>query len=87
MQAFLALAFFLEGFLMLMHKKHEAFDAVLHWLLGCTMWAAAAFVGLELHRGNTSFLASVGRAFSCLLQGFWFMQVDIIITCSSPFAI
>lgn len=83
-QVFLAMAFFIEGFLMLMHQKHEALDAVIHWLLGCTMWAAAAFVALELHWANTSFLASVGRAFSCIMQGIWLMQVSTAPTIFLP---
>ena len=69
------LALFLGGFLMLMHTKHEPLDAVIHWLLGCTSWAAAAFVALELHAGNASFLASVGRSFWFMMQGLWLFQV------------
>ena len=79
-QVFLGLAFFLEGFLMLMHKKHEAFDAGVHWLLGTTMWAAAAFVWLQLRYPRSLWLG-LGRAASCLMQGIWLWQVCCCCCC------
>ena len=38
-QIFLSMAFGLQGFLMLLHKKHEAVDLIAHELLGYTMVA------------------------------------------------
>ena len=38
-QIFLSMAFGLEGFLMLLHKKHEPVDLIAHELLGYTMVA------------------------------------------------
>ena len=38
-QVFLSMSFGLQGFLMLLHKKHEAVDLIAHELLGYTMMA------------------------------------------------
>lgn len=73
-KAFLALAFGLEGFVITLHKKSEAFDAMVHGLLAATMWAAALFVGLEI-RYPKSLLVSGGRSLAVLLQGMWLVQV------------
>ncbi|KAK9818321.1 hypothetical protein WJX72_010559 [[Myrmecia] bisecta] len=45
--AFLGLAFGLESMLMLLHKKHAAVDAMVHWLLGLTMGATSTAVFLD----------------------------------------
>ena len=74
LQVFLGLAFFVEGFLMTMHKKHEPFDAMVHFLLGTLQWACAAFILLQLWAPHSLWL-SLGRAASCLMQGMWLWQV------------
>ena len=70
------MAFGIEGFLMTMHKKHLAMDAVTHALLGYTMLAGALGVILEL-RAPHNFLVSVFRAFAVMLQGVWLMAVRL----------
>lgn len=72
-QAFLSLAFAIEGFLMLSHRKHEALDQVVHALLAATMLACSAFAAAELAAPH-SLLLTAGRALACLLQGMWLIQ-------------
>ncbi len=78
-QAFLALAFGVEAFLMTAHKKHEALDATVHFLLALTMWACTLCTLCELLvRHNV--LATAGRALSCMMQGTWLIQVPSILS-------
>lgn len=74
MQVFLALSFGVEGFLMLIHKKHLALDAMVHMILGGTMMTGAAAIVLELGR-PTSFHLSALRAFCLVMQGVWMIAV------------
>ena len=74
LQVFLGMAFFVEGFLMIMHKKHEPFDALVHFLLGTLQWACAAFIFLQLWAPHSLWL-SLGRAVFSLMQGMWLWQV------------
>lgn len=73
-QAFLSLAFGIEAFLMSMHKKHEALDETVHWLLALTMWACAVSILLEMVWKH-SVLPSAARSLSCIMQGMWLIQV------------
>ena len=73
-QAFLALAFGVEAFLMTAHKKHEALDATVHFLLALTMWACTLCTLSELFARH-SVLPTAGRALSCMMQGMWLIQV------------
>lgn len=82
-KAFLAFAFGVEGFVITLHKKSEAFDAMVHGLLAATMWAAALFVGLEI-RYPKSLLVSAGRSLSVLLQGMWLVQVRTLSSAPLP---
>ena len=68
--SFLGLAFFIEGALLLLHKKHHPLDAVLHWLLGMTMLSSAAFVFLEIKAPHNLLLSSA-KASSVMLTGAW----------------
>ncbi|CAL8468938.1 g8479 [Coccomyxa elongata] len=76
-QAFLALAFSVEAFLMTAHKKHEALDATVHFLLALTMWACTLCTLCELLVRH-SVLATAGRALSCMMQGMWLIQIGQI---------
>jgi hypothetical protein len=73
-QAFLALAFGTEAFLMTAHQKHEVLDQTVHSLLALTMWACAIALLAEL-RCPGSLLASAARCLGCLMQGMWLIQV------------
>jgi hypothetical protein len=76
-QAFLSLAFGIEGFLMFLHKKHEELDALVHWLLGCSMVICSLFVALELRSPN-NLLVSAGRAVATMQQGIWLCLIGKI---------
>ena len=80
-QAFLALAFGVEGFLMASHKKHEALDQSVHAHLAGIMIACAAFAAAELAAPRSLLLTSQ-RILACLMQGMWLIEV----LSSSPFA-
>ncbi len=73
-QVFLALSFGVEGFLMLIHKKHLALDAMVHLILGGTMLSGAIAIVLELGR-PASFHLSTLRAFCLVMQGVWMIAV------------
>ena len=73
-QIFLALAYGIEAFLMLVHKKHLVLDAMVHGLLGYTMTATATAILLELKKPE-SFLLSLFRCFSLCMQGVWMIMV------------
>jgi len=73
-QVFLAMAFGIQGFLMLVHKKHRALDAEAHLLLGYSMAATAVAIVLEL-RSPHSFLLSAFRALSLCMQGVWLIAM------------
>ena len=60
---------------MLTHKKHEQFDAMVHYLLGTLQLAGAGFIMLQLWQ-PTSLWVAMGRAGSCVMQGIWLWQVD-----------
>ena len=68
--SFLGLSFFIEGALMLLHKKHLPLDAVVHWLLGMAMLSSAAFVFLEI-KAPHNLLLSTAKAGSVVLTGAW----------------
>lgn len=76
MQVFLSLAFGIEGFLMVLHKKHTPLDMITHELLGYTMLAGSFGVLLEL-RARGEFLISVFRSFAVMVQGVWLIAVSI----------
>ncbi|BDA43063.1 probable transmembrane protein 45B at N-terminal half [Coccomyxa sp. Obi] len=76
-QAFLSLAFGVEAFLMTAHKKHEALDATVHFLLALTMWACTLCTLGEM-LARHSVLATAGRALSCMMQGMWLIQIGQI---------
>ncbi len=59
---------------MSMHKKHEALDESVHWLLALTMWACAVSILLEMVWKH-SVLPSAARSLSCIMQGMWLIQV------------
>ena len=67
---------------MTMHKKHEPFDAVVHFLLGCTMWLCCALILAEARYRN-NVLVTAGRAWAVLMQGIWLMQVSFFAENSS----
>lgn len=71
---FVGLAFGLEGFLMVLHKKHVPLDMITHELLGYTMLACALGVLLEL-KAPGNFLVSVFRGFAVQMQGVWLISV------------
>ena len=79
LQVFLALAFGVEGFLMLIHKKHLVLDAMLHGLLGATMMVGAGSIILELRHPH-NFLLSALRSFTLCMQGIWMITVQ---TCTA----
>ena len=56
------------------HKKHEALDATVHFLLALTMWACTLCTLSEL-LARHSVLPTAGRALSCMMQGMWLIQV------------
>ncbi len=84
-QAFLSLAFGIEGFIMSTHKKHGALDQSVHWMLALTMWACAISVILEMV-WKRSVLASAARSLSCIMQGIWLTQVRVCCQDASCFA-
>ncbi|KAK9832242.1 hypothetical protein WJX74_003973 [Apatococcus lobatus] len=73
-QFFNGLAFFSEGFLMVMHGKHEMFDGLVHQLLGWTMLLGALAVWLEYPLRH-NILASAFRGFAVILQGVWLCEI------------
>ena len=73
-QAFLALAFGVEGFLMGSHRKHEALDQSVHVHLAGTMLACAAFAAAEV-AAPRSLLLSSARVLASLMQGMWLIAV------------
>ena len=81
-QAFLALAFGIEGFLMGTHKKHEALDQSVHTHLAGAMLACAAFAAVEV-AAPRSLLLSSARILACLMQGMWLIAVRMCIMAPS----
>ncbi|XP_077493159.1 transmembrane protein 45B-like [Amblyomma americanum] len=64
-------------FLFHLHGRHHL-DAFIHTFLVYTVAAEAACIIVEMNKPR-SILASLGRAFFCLLQGTWFWQVGCIL--------
>lgn len=77
-QVFLAGGFFIEAMLFSMHEKNGALDQTIHWLLGQTIFAAAAFTALEAAFPE-AFLLTAGRVFAQMLQGTWFCQAASVL--------
>lgn len=61
-----------------MHEKNGALDQTIHWLLGQTIFAAAAFTALEAAFPE-AFLLTAGRVFAQMLQGTWFCQAASVL--------
>lgn len=74
MQAFLGLAFSVEGMLLAFHLKGTQLEVLVHLLLVITTLACAFFIFLEVVFPN-SVLVSLARCWSVLLQGTWWCQV------------
>ena len=74
LQFFNGLAFFSEGFLMVVHGKHEMFDGLVHQLLGWTMLLGALAIWLEFLLRH-DILASAFRGFAVILQGVWLCEI------------
>ena len=72
--AFLALAFFVQAFVMGTHQKHQSQDAMVHWLLFITMCMCFIAVLLELHAPRSP-LAALTRGATALFQGAWMVQI------------
>lgn len=73
-QAFLGMAFSVEGLLLAFHLKGTPLEKLVHLLLVITTAACAFFVFLEVVFPN-SVLVSLARCWSVLLQGTWWCQV------------
>ena len=71
---FLAFGFAVQSFIMGTHKKHEAQDEMVHWLLCVSMIICFAFVLLELHAPRNP-LPALGRGAAALFQGAWLCQI------------
>ncbi|GAB4817260.1 hypothetical protein N2152v2_004306 [Parachlorella kessleri] len=82
-QAFLAVAFSAEAFLMALHKKHLPLDEMVHWLLYVTMVLCVAFILLEM-RYSRSVLIGAGKAASLVFQGAWLVETAKIMMEDQP---
>ncbi|XP_077493150.1 transmembrane protein 45B-like [Amblyomma americanum] len=82
--ATLLLAVTVEGLLFHFHLHGRPhLDVLIHTLLVYTVAAEAACIIFETNKPRST-LASLGRAFFCLLQGTWFWQVGFILYSPLP---
>eukprot|EP00892_Ulva_mutabilis_P005000 jgi/Ulvmu1/2872/UM146_0014.1 len=82
-QAFLGLAFSVEGMLLAFHLKGTQLEVLVHLLLVTTTAACAFFVFLEVVFPN-SVLISLARCWSVLLQGTWWCQTGRVLFLGNP---
>ena len=83
LQAFLGLAFVVEGLLLVFHLKGNAFEIQVHLLLVLVIAACAIIVFLEAAI-PTSAMLSFARCFSVALQGTWFCQAGRVLFLQNP---
>lgn len=82
-QAFLALAFVVEGLLLGFHLKGTPLDVRVHLLLVLLVAAGAAAVLAEAAR-PASVLRACARSYAVLLQGLWWCQAGRILFLRNP---
>jgi Family of unknown function (DUF716) len=83
LQAFLGLAFVIEGLLLAFHLKGNPLEVRVHYLLVLLVAACAAAVFLEAAFPQSALL-SYARCFFVLLQGSWFCQAGRILFLDNP---
>ena len=83
LQAFLGLAFVIEGLLLAFHLKGNPLEIRVHFLLVLLVAACAVTVFLEAAL-PTAALLSFARSFFVLLQGLWFCQAGNILFLGNP---
>ena len=83
MQAFLGLAFVVEGLLLVFHLKGNAIEVQVHLLLVLLIAACAIVVFLEAAIPS-SVMLSFARCFFVALQGTWFCQAGRVLFLHNP---
>jgi Family of unknown function (DUF716) len=74
---FLAVAFFIQAFIMGTHQKHQPQDQMVHWLLFLSMLLCFIFIILELHAPKNP-LPALGRGAAAIFQGAWLCVIGKI---------